>query len=192
MERSTDPCGESAQIAALLKQLEHCSASTYRVCTSLQIDRNVFDRPVGGPDESVIRTIIWNPELRTELEPSCDGDQTKPVLRDPTASLLHELVHAVQDCAGLNPGDHELEAVEIENIYRRAAGLCQRTSYGDEPLPATMVKLCSVGSCSCAAPQPRNPPASRAVYAHEDSRNRPVGDNASTAAVRVNRKTARN
>jgi hypothetical protein len=45
------------------------------------------------------------------------------MLRDPTASLVHELAHAAQDCSGLNPGEHELEAVRIENIYRRASGL---------------------------------------------------------------------
>lgn len=153
IEHSVDPCGESAQIAALLKQLEHCTATAYRVCTSLEIDRNVFDRPLGAPGESMVRTIFWNPELRSELEPSCDGDRSKPVLRDPTASLLHELAHAVQDCSGLNPGDHELEAVAIENIYRRAAGLCQRTSYGEEILPASMTKLCNADKCTCATPR---------------------------------------
>lgn len=153
IERSIDPCGESAQIAEVFAQLKRCTAGTYRICTSLAIDRNVFDRPIGEQGQALPRTITWNPELRSTLEPGCDGDPTKPVPRDPTASLLHELVHAVQDCAGLNPGEYELEAVRIENIYRRATGLCQRSSYGDEPLPATMMRTCTAGNCPCSVPR---------------------------------------
>jgi hypothetical protein len=97
-------------------------------------------------------TITWNPELQSDLEETCDGDRTRAVRRDPTASLLHELVHAGQECAGLNPGEHELEAVRIENIYRRAAGLCQRTGYGDALLPPEMVRTCRTGDCPCSAP----------------------------------------
>jgi len=136
-----------------LKQLDACLGATYRICTSTQIDRNLFDRPTGPSGEALPRTITWNPELRSELEPSCDGDVSTPVLRDPTASLVHELAHAVQDCTGLNPGEHELEAVRIENIYRRAAGLCQRHSYGDLPLPVAMVKVCSGNNCPCSPPR---------------------------------------
>src|SRR5262249_37307660 len=88
-------------------------------------------------------TIIWNPELRSELERGCDGDPARPVVRDPVASLLHEMVHAVDDCEGRDASAHELEAVRIENIYRRAAGLCQRAAYGETPLPAEVVKSCS-------------------------------------------------
>src|SRR5262249_55048590 len=87
-------------------------------------------------------------------------------------SLLHELAHAAQDCAGLNPGDHELEAVYIENIYRRAAGLCQRTSYGDEPLPATMVKLCGPGECGCGPP--RDNPVPQVVHAQVPASDAPL------------------
>lgn len=152
IERSIDPCGESAQIGALLEQLHRCSANTYQICTDRDADRNVFDRPVEQVGEALPRTITWNPELRSELEPDCDGDRTRPLLRDPTASLLHELVHAVQDCVGLNPGEHELEAVQMENIYRRSAGLCQRRSYGDQPLPAAMVKVCGGKACPCTPP----------------------------------------
>jgi len=72
------------------------------------------------------------------------------VLRDPAASLLHELAHAADDCRGLNPGEHELEAVRVENVYRRAAGLCQRAGYGDDALPRAFVKECSPAHCSCA------------------------------------------
>jgi len=54
-----------------------------------------------------------------------------------------ELVHALDACEGRNPCEHELEAVRVENVYRRAAGLCQRTRYGDVPLPASMTNYCS-------------------------------------------------
>src|SRR6185295_2312355 len=129
---------------------DDCKKRRYRICTSSTLPRNEFDRPARRDG---IRTITWNPELRSELEDSCEDDPAQPVLRDPDASLLHELVHAVQDCAGLNPGEHELEAVRIENIYRRAAGLCQRHSYGDLPLPVAMVKVCSGNNCPCSPPR---------------------------------------
>ena len=87
--------------------------------------------------------------LRSELEWGCDGDPDKAVRRDPAASLLHELVHAVQDCAGMDPADHEFEAVQIENIYRRANKLCQRTRYGNEPLPSEMRVSCEPTDCRC-------------------------------------------
>lgn len=150
IEASVDPCGESPQIAALFRSLRQCSRAAYRVCTRTDATRNLFDRPASedGP-----RTITWNPALRSELESRCEGaDGTMPVLRDPTASLLHELVHAMHDCSGLDPGENELEAVRIENIYRRAAGLCQRSRYGDEPLPSRFVRSCVPGHCSCVAP----------------------------------------
>ena len=145
---SVDPCGESAELAAMLATLEGCAPGHYRICTDRTTHRNVFDRPLGSDP----RTITWNPELRSVLEPACDDDPGSRVLRDPTASLVHELAHAAQDCEGLNPGEHELEAVRLENVYRRAAGLCQRRGYGDEPLPADMIRACTPGRCSCAPP----------------------------------------
>ena len=145
---SVDPCGESPQVVALLDKLEHCTATNYQICTSQESDRNWFDRP--GRDPAFMRTITWNPTLLTAIELGCDGDPSKPVLRDATASLLHELAHAAQDCDGLDPAAHELEAVRIENIYRRAAGMCQRRGYGDESLPIERVRLCEPGHCSCA------------------------------------------
>lgn len=152
IERSVDPCGESDQVIDVLKKFAHCSKTNYRICLNNAVDRNVFDRPTGPHGEPLARTITWNPGLRSTLEPGCDGDPTRPVQRDPLASLLHEIAHAVQDCTGLNPGEHELEAVRIENIYRRAAGLCQRTGYGENPLPQSMVRRCTPGNCSCFMP----------------------------------------
>jgi len=145
---SVDPCGESPELAAMLATLQRCAPGHYRICTDRTTHRNVFDRPIGSDP----RTITWNPELRSVLEPACDDDPAGHVLRDPTASLVHELAHAAQDCEGLNPGEHELEAVRLENVYRRAAGLCQRRGYGDELLPADMVRTCRPGRCSCSPP----------------------------------------
>jgi hypothetical protein len=139
---TVDPCGESSEIAAVLDRLERCAAASYEICTSATVDRNVLHRT----------TITWNPDLRSELEPGCDGDAAAPVGRDPTASLLHELVHAADACDGRNPGDHELDAVRVENIYRRAAGLCQRTGYGTALLPAAMQRICTPGACPCSIP----------------------------------------
>jgi hypothetical protein len=137
---SVDPCGESPELAAMLATLERCAPGHYRICTDRTTHRNVFDRPIGSDP----RTITWNPELRSVLEPACDDD--------PAGHVVHELAHAAQDCEGLNPGEHELEAVRLENVYRRAAGLCQRRGYGDEPLPADMVRTCTPGRCSCSPP----------------------------------------
>jgi hypothetical protein len=167
----------------VLTAFEHCSMTSYQICTSDTIDRNVFDRPIGTHGEVLPRTITWNPALRSELELGCDGIPGKPVLRDPTASLLHEIVHAVQDCEGLNPGEHELEAVRIENIYRRAAGLCQRSSYGDDPLPAQTVRVCSAGDCPCSAPP--EDPRGRLVQQYDPAL-RVHGDGATAAAAQDN------
>jgi hypothetical protein len=150
IRQSVDPCGESAQIVALLDTLERCTATRCEICIDPQSDRSSFDRRVADP--KVLRTITWNPGLQTTIELGCDGNPVKPVRRDATASLLHEITHAVQDCEGLDPSAHELEAVRIENIYRRAAGLCQRTGYGDDPLPPEMVRMCEPGHCLCTLP----------------------------------------
>jgi len=145
-----DPCGESPLVAALLDKVERCAATSYRICTDLNSDRNWFDRPIG--DAALVRTITWNPGLATPVEYGCEGDPNKAVLRDATASLLHELAHAAQDCDGLDPTANEFDAVRIENVYRRAAGLCQRTVYGKDPLPPAMLRTCTTSSCPCTPP----------------------------------------
>jgi hypothetical protein len=114
---SVDPCGGTAELTALLDRVARCRTAGYEICTSTTTDRNLYDR----------RVITWNPTLRTALDAS--------TARDPVASLVHELVHAVDDCEGRNPGERELEAVRVENVYRRAAGLPQRTGYGDVAVP---------------------------------------------------------
>jgi hypothetical protein len=150
IERSVDPCGESADLVATVENVRRCTVARYQICISSTADRNLFDRPTRfHPSDR--RTITWNPELRSALDPD-HGDDWPAMLRDPTASLVHELAHAAQDCAGLNPGEHELEAVRIENIYRRASGLPQRSGYGSEPLPVAMIMGCTPGECTCERP----------------------------------------
>lgn len=148
IRQSTDPCGESPELHAMLSAIEQCPSGPSRICTDLTIHRNVFDRQTAaGP-----RTITWNPGLRSVLEPTCADEPDEQLVRDPTASLVHELAHAAQDCEGLNPGEHELEAVRLENIYRRAAGLYQRRGYGDDLLSPEMLRACTPTRCSCATP----------------------------------------
>ena len=160
IQRSADPCGESVELIAVLERLRGCTTA-YKICTDRNVSRNLFDPPTNGHSEAVPRTIVWNPVLRSELEPGCDSNSSEgPVHRDPTASLVHELVHALQDCEGLNPGEHELEAVRIENIYRRAAGLAQRRGYGADLLPPEMIKICSRDWCPCSS-NPTSPASVR-------------------------------
>jgi hypothetical protein len=148
IERSIDPCGQSEQLSYLLARFRECAQNGYPICVNRRSDRNSIDRSSEADGQRVV--ITWNPDLRNELELGCAGDSARPVLRDPTASLLHEVTHAVQDCDGLDPTQHELEAVRMENIYRRAHGLCQRSAYGSEQLPAHMLLACEPGNCRCA------------------------------------------
>jgi hypothetical protein len=152
VEGSIDPCGETAELVDLVREFRRCAPKGYRICLNLESQRNSTDP--GKKAAGLSTTITWNPELRTELERGCDGDSQRPVLRDPIASLLHEVVHAVQDCRGLNPVEHEFEAVRIENIYRRGRGLCQRTRYGETHLPSTMLVSCEPGNCLCSIAEP--------------------------------------
>lgn len=152
IERSVDPCGESADLVATVERVRQCAGASYQICTSVTASRNLFDRPARFRI-SDRRTITWNPGLRSELDPDHHDDDGEPMLRDPNASLVHELAHAAQDCAGLNPGEHEFEAVCIENIYHRAAALRQRRGYGSDPLPPAMVRACTSTACTCERPR---------------------------------------
>jgi hypothetical protein len=151
IQNAIDPCGDSAEIDGVLADFRRCDPTSYRICIDPRSSRNFVDP--GIRDQPAYPTsLTWNPELRTELESSCDGDPSRPVLRDPTASLLHEIVHVVQDCKGLDPGAHEAEAVRIENVYRRARGLCQRTRYGERTLPHFAFVACRNDACGCPPP----------------------------------------
>jgi hypothetical protein len=148
IEGAIDPCGGSPEVQRVLTAFRRCDPSSYRICIDSHSARNFVD-PGIRTEPAYPTSLTWNPELRTELESSCDGDPAQPVLRDPVASLLHEIVHVVQDCNGLDPGAHETEAVRIENIYRRARGLCQRTRYGKTALPRRAFVACHRDPCSC-------------------------------------------
>jgi hypothetical protein len=141
IERSADPCGESALVAQMVRDFRRNRAACARICVDGTSHRNLTER------DGDMLTVTWNPGLRTELEQGCGGDPRAPVRRDPVASLLHEIVHVVQGCTGHD--FNESEAVRIENIYRRSQGLCQRTRYGDAPLPANMQVACAPDRCGC-------------------------------------------
>jgi len=174
LRSASDPCGESAEVTAALEALAGCRAARYEICVSASADRNLFDRP---SSRDGIRTIVWNPELDSELEPRCESG-IDPLRREPTASLLHEIVHAAHDCAGLDPGQLELEAVRVENIYRRAAGLRQRGAYGSEPLPEAMMRSCEPGTCTCRVPAATV--AAEVARPSSEVRPGPVADGATT------------
>jgi hypothetical protein len=178
IEGSVDPCGESADLVATVERVKRCTAARYQICTSVTANRNLFDRPAAFWINER-RTITWNPELRSELDADRHDVAGPSMVRDPYASLVHELAHAAQDCAGLNPGEHELEAVRIENIYRRAAALPQRRGYGSDPLPPAMIRGCTATECTCESPdgtlqaragqRPGEPNASGSVQSSGDS-----------------------
>lgn len=147
IQASIDPCGQSPEVTRLLETFRGCAQTGYEICINRDADRNSTDRDQDAGSGRVY--ITWNPDLHSELESGCGGDPNRVVARDPRASLLHEIAHVVQDCAGLDPNAYELEAVRIENIYRRARSLCQRTGYGTQPLPAAMIVGCEPGRCQC-------------------------------------------
>ncbi len=83
-------------------------------------------------------TVTWNPHDKSPIP----GDPG--VNLDPCATLLHELTHSWDNATGkLNRGEYgnskiqtcEVIATTVENDFRAANGLPQRTKYGDDPLP---------------------------------------------------------
>jgi len=67
---------------------------------------------------------------------------------------------------------NEFEAVRIENIYRRARRMCQRTRYGDQLLPADMLVGCDPDHCRCTG----NRGALTAAAPAQPGRQYPAGD----------------
>ena len=130
----------------MLDDLRRCTRARYEICIDASASRNLFERP----GEDGVGTITWNPELRSELEDGCGSDPAGHVMRDPVASLLHEIVHAAHDCAGIDAGAYELEAVRVENIYRRAVGLCPRSGYGGDRLAEEPTRGCAPERCVCS------------------------------------------
>jgi hypothetical protein len=175
-------------VRSVIERFRRCATTGYQICLDPRTERNFTEHAGGMPT-----TITWNPELRGTLESGCGGDARRPVERDPAASLLHEIAHAVQHCEGLSPGEHEFEAVRIENVYRRARGLCQRTRYGEEPLPPALLLACEPGSCRCGPPASGGEPGPTTLataVAHADSQAGDAGA-AATPASGADRSAAR-
>jgi hypothetical protein len=120
----------------------------------------IHDNPTTseGYDEHY-QVIKWNPEAGERYP-------TTGLCKDPVASLVHELYHALENQAsvaspigeGILQTDRkisnadtnyiplsEVDATTAENLYRRLNGLCIRTHYGAIPLPAS--KWGSAGIC---------------------------------------------
>lgn len=80
----------------------------------------------------------------TKWEPNGTEKYDEDVNRDPTAALLHELVHACDADKGTRDGSvdagsgikkNEIETTKKENAYRKEKGLPERQKYGGKPLP---------------------------------------------------------
>ena len=94
----------------------------------------------GGTGKGTTSTTEWDPTL---TKPYADG-----VARDPCATLLHELRHALDADEGSmdyrrDPDtkiqNQELKASTAENRYRKNQGLPQRTMYGKTKLPKSAI-----------------------------------------------------
>jgi hypothetical protein len=92
----------------------------------------------GGTGAGTGTTTGWDPGY---TDPYGDG-----TARDPCASLLHELRHALDGEQGTRDSrldgatsikTNEIEASKEENRYRKKKGLPQRGKYGDKDLPAS-------------------------------------------------------
>jgi len=81
-------------------------------------------------------TTLWDPKGTRRYD--------RDVRRDPTAALLHELVHACDADLGTRDASvdpdskikrNEIRATRIENNYRAEKNLPPRQKYGGKPLP---------------------------------------------------------
>jgi len=106
--------------------------------TTSASDEDGKSKDAGGTGKGTNSTVTWDPEYKDKY---ADGTP-----RDPCASLLHELRHALDGVTGTrdprpDPGSkipmNEVKACTEENRYRKDRGLPQRTQYGDKKLPAS-------------------------------------------------------
>lgn len=105
----------------------------------------------GGTGNGSDTSIDWNPTNRTNEENGAGGQPATP--RDPCASLMHELRHALDGANGtrdprIEPPPpapdgikhNEIEACREENLYRKKhPPLPQRRQYGGRDLPSSVI-----------------------------------------------------
>ena len=115
-----------------------------------------------GDDDDHHQDVFYNPRLNKQFP----GDG---VCVDPIAALLHELYHAFENQNGTLQANREdtsvngikkseLNAVNVENLYRRLHGLCPRTQYGAKKLPAQdLIGACPNQMLSMPCPTPVSP-----------------------------------
>ncbi len=109
--------------------------------------------------------IHWDPLVSKPFDDYPPGTVPTCIEATVEADLAHELVHAWQFMKGINktykpPLDSKKQqvwphldptepyAVELENVYRRGAGMCLRTYYSESLLPSYVYP-----ACPCAAAQ---------------------------------------
>ncbi len=146
--------GAGGDAASILDQLNQPSPQSHRITIEPTADTVNHTTPAGdganftpgtGPGPGSDATIEWNP---TNVTPYADGTP-----RDPCASLLHEMKHALDDDKGQRnrnlyapsplPGSGipivEVDGCREENKYRKKVGLPQRHKYGTHDLPPDAV-----------------------------------------------------
>lgn len=134
---ANDPEGELRALIEALEMSANCHV--IRQTDTEQGSHCKPDDPKKEKDRSGTGTTI---EWEADSTDLYDTD----VARDPTAALLHELAHAAAADQGLAtdetvPGpdgpidQDEQYAVVIENIYRDAVNIPERTKYGNRELP---------------------------------------------------------
>jgi hypothetical protein len=106
--------------------------------TDYDSENDANSAAAGGTGAGTGTTTNWDPEW---TDPYADGTK-----RDPCASLLHELRHALDGEKGtrdprVDAATHikqnEIDASKEENRYRKKQGLPQRGKYGEHDLPAS-------------------------------------------------------
>jgi hypothetical protein len=107
---------------------------------------------IGWDPDGVSGVPAWSFRGRMPDERYQDG-----VCLDMTAALAHELQHAYDLYVGFPSSEDdasgiwtsEIDAVHLENKYRKANGLCLRTTYGSSKVPGVPA---ATGKCAMTAP----------------------------------------